>query len=288
MSGTSTLKTAPVVVPRGDVRHEMQAVLSIWTREMIRFRRDPGRMISSFAQPLLFLFVLGAGLGSIVRAGDGSVGFMTFLFPGVLGMSVLFMAAFSGISLVWDREFGFMREMLVAPISTPAILMGKALGGASVATLQSVVVLALAGFVGVPYDPLMMVELLVLLFLMAFMITALGLALSARMHQIQSAMPMVQLIITPMMFLSGALFPLSGLPAWLNVVTLLNPMTYAMEPVRAVVFDRLNVDAATRAVYDPGILWGTYQVPVLMQVGIVVVFSVLLMALAVRLFARTE
>ena len=175
---------------------------------------------------MLFLFVLGTGLSSLI-ASNGDVDFRTFLFPGVLATSVLFTAAFSGISMVWDREFGFLREMLVAPVSTTAILTGKCLGGATVATLQSLIILALAGLVGVPYNPVMMVELVGLLFLMAFMICALGLFLSARVKQVQSAMPLVQLTITPLMFLSGSLFPLSNLPGWLHVATPLNPMTYA-------------------------------------------------------------
>jgi ABC-2 type transport system permease protein len=260
----------------------------VWEREMIRFTRDPARVVSSIIQPLLFLFVLGSGLGSLMQAGTGGVDFKTFLFPGVLSMSVLFTAAFAGISMVWDREFGFLREMLVAPVSTTAILLGKCLGGASVATIQSVVVIALAGLVGVPYDPLMILELIVLLFIMSFMITALGLILASRVKQVQSAMPLVQMIITPLMFLSGALFPLSRLPAWLTVVTHLNPMTYAVEPVRSAVFDRLNMSAEARAILDPGIWWGSYQVPVLLQVGLVVVASVLLLWGAVKLFARTE
>jgi ABC-2 type transport system permease protein len=203
-------------------------------------------------------------------------------------MSVLFTAAFAGISMVWDREFGFLREMLVAPVSTASILVGKCLGGASVATIQACVLLVLAGLVGVPYDPLMMLELIVLLFLMSFMITALGLVLAARVKQVQSAMPLVQLIITPLMFLSGALFPLSRLPDWLWWVTHLNPMTYAVEPLRAAVFARLNVPDAARAVFDPGIWWGSYEVPVALQVGIVLAASAVLLGLAVRFFARTE
>ena len=255
---------------------------------MIRFRRDPARVISSVIQPLLFLFVLGGGLGSLVQQGTAGVDFKTFLFPGVLAMSVLFTAAFAGISMVWDREFGFLREMLVAPISTAAILTGKCLGGASVATLQSIVVIILAGLVGVPYDPLMILELLVLLFIMSFMITALGLVLAARVKQVQSAMPLVQMIITPLMFLSGALFPLSNLPGWLSLVTHLNPMTYAVEPVRAVVFARLDIPDAARAVLDPGIWWGSYQVPVLLQVALVAAAALILLFAAVKLFNRTE
>jgi len=279
---------AHVVVPKGGFAHEVRAALVVWEREMIRFRRDPARVISSVIQPLLFLFVLGGGLSSLVAAGTGGVDFKTFLFPGVLSMSVLFTAAFAGISMVWDREFGFLREMLVAPVSTTAILTGKCLGGATVATIQSLVVIVLAGLVGVPYDPLMIVEIIALLFIMSFMITALGLVLASRVKQVQSAMPLVQMIITPLMFLSGALFPLSRLPGWLTVVTHLNPMTYAVEPVRSAVFDRLNIPPAARAILDPGIWWGSYQVPVWLQVCLVVVAALLLLFASVKLFNRTE
>jgi ABC-2 type transport system permease protein len=236
--------------------------------------------------------VLGVGLGSLVGSGagpgGGSVKFTAFLFPGVLAMSVGFTAAFSGISMVWDREFGFLREMLVAPVSTTAIITGKCVGGATVSTVQSVVLLALAGLVGVPYDPLMMLELVGLLFLCSFMIVAFGLVLAARVKQVQSAFPLVQMIITPMIFLSGALFPLSSLPGWLTVLTHVNPMTYAVEPMRAVVFDHLNADAATRARFDPGIMWGAWHVPLWAQVVIVTGGGIVLLFAAVARFARTE
>jgi ABC-2 type transport system permease protein len=283
-----TTEVAAVRIPTGGLRHELRAASVVWQREMIRFSRDRARVVSSLVQPVLFLFVLGGGLSSIVQAGTGSVDFKTFLFPGVLATSVLFTAAFAGISMVWDREFGFLREMLVAPVSTAAILTGKCVGGATVATLQSLVLLALAGTVGVPYDVVMLIELIGLLFLMAFMITALGLLLASRVKTIQAAMPMVQLIITPLMFLSGALFPLSGLPRWLTVLTHVNPMTYAVEPMRSVVFARLDTDAATLAAFDPGIHWGDFRVSVGLQVLVVVLSCVLLLTAAVARFARTE
>ena len=283
-----TTEVAAVTIPAGGLRHELRAASVVWQREMIRFSRDRARVVSSLVQPVLFLFVLGGGLSSIVQAGSGSVDFKTFLFPGVLATSVLFTAAFAGISMVWDREFGFLREMLVAPVSTAAILTGKCFGGATVATLQSLVLLALAGTVGVPYDAVMLIELIGLLFLMAFMITALGLLLASRVKTIQAAMPMVQLIITPLMFLSGALFPLSGLPRWLTVLTHVNPMTYAVEPMRSVVFARLDTDAATLAAFDPGIQWGDFRVSVGLQVLVVVLSCVLLLTAAVARFARTE
>jgi ABC-2 type transport system permease protein len=286
MAIDSGAPVASVRVPAAGLRHQVRAATVVWQREMIRFGRDRSRIISSLIQPVLFLFVLGTGLSSLMSTGD--VDFRTFLFPGVLAMSVLFTAAFSGISIVWDREFGFLREMLVAPVGTTAILTGKCVGGATVATLQSLVILALAGLVDVPYDPVMMLELVVLLFLMAFMICALGLVLAARVKQIQSAMPLVQLTITPLMFLSGALFPLSNLPAWLKVVTTLNPMTYAVESIRSVVFDRLDLAPAVRATFDPGITWAGWPVPTLVEVAVVVVTCLVLLGLAVARFARTE
>ena len=283
-----TASVVGVRVPTAGLRHQARAAFVVWQREMIRFTKDRSRVVSSLAQPVLFLFVLGTGLSSLVSSTTGDVDFRTFLFPGVLAMSVLFTAAFAGISMVWDREFGFLREMLVAPVSTTAILLGKCLGGATVATLQSIVLLVLAGTVGVPYDPVMMLELLGLLFLMAFLITALGLVLAARVKQIQAAMPLVQLIITPMMFLSGALFPINGLPTWLSTLVHLNPMTYAVEPLRSRVFDRLDMDAASRAALDPGISWGDWAVPIGVQILVVAVCCVLLLGLAVVRFARTE
>jgi ABC-2 type transport system permease protein len=278
---------AAVHVPASGLRHQVRAATVVWQREMIRFGRDRSRIISSLIQPVLFLFVLGTGLSSLIGS-SGDVDFRTFLFPGVLATSVLFTAAFSGISMVWDREFGFLREMLVAPVSTVSILTGKCLGGATVATLQSLIILALAPLVGVPYDLVMMVELVGLLFLMAFMICALGLFLSARVKQVQSAMPLVQLTITPLMFLSGSLFPLSNLPGWLHVATTLNPMTYAVEPIRSVVFDHLELTPAARATFDPGIVWGSWHVPVPVQIAIVAATCLVLLGLAVARFARTE
>jgi ABC-2 type transport system permease protein len=287
MTATNPMPVAAVRVPATGLRHQVRAAAVVWQREMIRFGRDRSRIVSSLVQPVLFLFVLGTGLSSLI-ASNGDVDFRTFLFPGVLATSVLFTAAFSGISMVWDREFGFLREMLVAPVSTVAILTGKCLGGATVATLQSLIILALAGLVGVPYNLVMMVELVGLLFLMAFMICALGLFLSARVKQVQSAMPLVQLTITPLMFLSGSLFPLSNLPGWLHVATTLNPMTYAVEPIRSVVFDHLDLTPAAQATFNPGITWAGWQVPVPVQIAIVVGTCLVLLGLAVARFARTE
>jgi ABC-2 type transport system permease protein len=264
-----------------------RAAVVVWRRELIRFRHDQARVLALLVQPLLFLFVLGTGLAGVVRT-DGELDFRTFLFPGVLAMSVLFSAAFAGISLVWDREFGFLREMLVAPVSKASIVVGKCLGGATTATAQSMVLLLLAGLVGVPYHPLLMVELLALLFLGAFMLTALGVLLSARIRQIQTAMPVSQLIAMPMMFLSGTLFPLGDLAGWLSVLTRLNPLTYVVQPMRAAVFDHVDVPPRARSTFDPSIFWGSWQVPVGLQVLLAVGFTGAVLAAGIALFSRAD
>jgi ABC-2 type transport system permease protein len=282
---TTTVHTGRPVV--GGFAHEARAAVMVWRREMIRFQHDRARIIAMLLQPLLFLFVMGTGLASIVDTGGG-VEFTTFLFPGVLAMSVLFSAAFAGISLVWDREFGFLREMLVAPVSRSAIIVGKCLGGATAATLQSVVLLALAGLVGVPYHPVLMLQLLALLFVGAFMLTAMGVLLSARIKQIQAAMPTSQLIIMPMMFLSGALFPLANLPEWLAVLTRLNPLTYVVQPMRMAIFERLDIPASAWAALDPRITWLGWQVPVVVQVLVAVGCAGVVLVASVLAFDRTD
>lgn len=271
----------------GRFGHETRAAVMVWKREMIRFRHDSTRILAMLLQPLLFLFVMGTGLASVISA-DGAVDFRTFLFPGVLAMSVLFSAAFAGISLVWDREFGFVREMLVAPVSRASIIVGKCLGGATIATLQSAVLLVLAGFVGVPYHPVLLLELVALLFLGSFLLTAIGVLLSARIKQMQAAMPTLQLIITPMMFLSGALFPVANLPGWLSVLTKLNPLTYVVQPMRSAVYSHLDLSASGTAALGSGIDWWGWQVPPGVQASVALTCAVAVLVTAIAVFDRTD
>jgi ABC-2 type transport system permease protein len=285
---TSATPTAqPLAEVRNDLAHQVRAAWVVTRRELLRFRQDKVRMLTMLLQPLLFIFVMGTGLGSIVDTGGGT-SFRTFLFPGVLATSVLFTAAFSGISLVWDREFGFLREMMVAPISRSSIIWGKCLGGAVVATGQSLILLALVGTVNIPYSPPLLLGLIGCLFLGSLLLTALGVLLSTRIKTIQAAMPLSQILIMPMMFLSGALFPLSGLPGWLSVLTRLNPLTYVVQPMRRLVLGHLNLTAAEQHRLLPVITWFGWNVPVGVQLLSVAVFTLGLIALAARIFRTTE
>jgi ABC-2 type transport system permease protein len=286
---TTTLPPAPAALTevRSDLAHHVRATWVVTRRELLRFKQDRARMFAMLLQPLLFIFVMGTGLGSIVDTGGGT-SFRTFLFPGVLATSVLFTAAFAGISLVWDREFGFLREMMVAPISRASIIWGKCLGGAIVATGQSLVLLALVGTVGIPYAPVLLVELIGCLFLGSLFLTALGVLLSTRIKTVQGAMPMLQLLITPMMFLSGSLFPLGGLPTWLSVITRLNPLTYVVQPMRHLVLQHLDLTTAEQQRLLPALSWFGWEVPVGVQLLTVAVITAGFIGLAARMFRTTE
>jgi ABC-2 type transport system permease protein len=277
----------PLTVVRGDLSHQLRATWVVCRRELLRFGKDKARMLTMLLQPLLFIFVMGTGLGSIVDTGGGT-DFRTFLFPGVLATSVLFTAAFSGISLVWDREFGFLREMMVAPISRSSIIWGKCLGGAIVATGQSLILLALIGTVGIPYSPVLLVQLVGCLFLGSLLLTALGVLLSTRIKTIQAAMPISQMLIMPMMFLSGSLFPVSGLPDWLAVLTKLNPLTYVVQPMRHLVLEQLSLTDVERERLLPVITWFGWSVPVGVQLIAVGAITLALVALAARTFRTVE
>ncbi|MCW2608707.1 MAG: Transport permease protein [Frankiales bacterium] len=277
---------APVQLAGRGLRHEARAARVVWQRDLLRFRTDRGRIVSSFVQPLLFLFVLGKGLGASMGGGAlGGADYSTFLFPGVLATSVMFTAVFSAISIVWDREQGFLREMLVAPVSRTSIVLGKCLGGATVATLQSFVLLALAGLVGVPYDPVMLLGCVLLLFLVAFTITAFGLVLAVRVQQIQTVMPRVQLLLTPLMFLSGAFFPVSSaLPGWLHALTLANPLSYGVDALRRLVLRTTDPAAGAAS----ALRWGSTVVPVWADVLVVAGAGGALLCVAAVLFSSTE
>jgi ABC-2 type transport system permease protein len=258
----------------------LRAIKVVCHRELLRVKADRIRLVSSLAQPFLFLFVMGTGLSRLTEGSTG-VNFRTFLYPGVLAMSVLFTAMFSAMSIVWDREFGFLREMLVAPVPRSAILVGKALGAAVVATGQGVVVLILAGFAGVPYDPLMLAFLVVELFVLSFTVCSFGLVFAARIRQVQAFMGILNLMVMPLFFLSGGLYPLNNLPHWLQTVARFNPLTYAVSAMRHTVFVELDLRPSVRASLDPGLTWFGWHVPAGLCVVVVAAIGIGLLRLAI-------
>jgi ABC-2 type transport system permease protein len=282
-------ETIRVAVPERSLRHDLRAVSIVWRRELIRFRTDRLRAITSLVQPILFLFVLGTGLSRLASHGlPAGVDFRTFIYPGVLAMSVLFTAIFSAASIVWDREFGFLAEMLVAPVRRWAIVVGKCLGGATVATFQGIIFLILAGVAHVPYSPTLLLTLVGELLLLSFTLTAFGVMMAARIKQIQAFMALTQMFVLPLFFLSGALYPLNGLPAWLTVLTRIDPLTYAVDPMRHAVFAHLSINPLALHALSPGITWDGWLVPIGLSLAMVAVMGAAMLAIAIAEFRKTE
>ena len=287
---TVTTATDPirVRVPARGIRHDLRAIKVVMHRELIRFWQDRMRIVVALVQPVLFLFVLGTGLSSLTSAGAGGVDLRTFMFPGVLAMSVMMPAMFSAGSIVFDREYGFLREMLVAPVSRSAIVVGKCLGGALVSTCQGLLVLALAPVVGISYSAGWMLAVVAQLVVLSFTLTAFGVLAAGRIKSFQGFMALVNMIMMPMLFLSGAMFPLSGLPLWLQGLTHVNPLTYAVDAVRRTVFDNVTISDAARQVLVPGVSWGGWQVPLVIEVAVVLALGVAVLLAAILQFRRTD
>ncbi|MGB2710635.1 MAG: ABC transporter permease [Conexibacter sp.] len=288
MSATTAGTTAPprVRVASGSVRADLRGIKVVWQRELIRFWRDRLRIVTSLLQPMIFLFVLGGGLSQVASGGTQGVDLRTFMFPGALAMAVVFTAMFSAASVVWDREYGFLREMLVAPVRRGSIVLGKCLGGATVAGFQGVLVMALAPLVHVPYSAAMVAEVLALQLLLAFMITAFGVMAAVRIKQMQAFMALMQMIVMPLVFISGALFPLGGLPGWLTVLNRLDPLTYAVDPIRRAVFKPLELSDSAREALVPGVTWFGWPVPVGVEVLVVVATALAMLGVAILQFRR--
>jgi ABC-2 type transport system permease protein len=268
----------------------LRAIYIIWYRDIVRFRRDRARLVASLAQPLLYLLIFGTGLSSALSGSSGAFGgagstsglsYVQFIFPGIIGMAVLFSAIFGAMSIVWDREFGFLKEVLVAPIDRSAVAVGKALGGATQAMIQGLVLLVLAPLIGIDLSITMILALVPLTFVLAFSLSALGVAIASRMKSMQGFQMIMTFLMMPMFFLSGALFPLQGLPSWMNVLTRLDPAAYGMDPLRRVVLqtslppaivDRMGID-----------LFGTI-LPVPAEAAVLLAFGALMLWVAIRNF----
>ena len=210
----------------------MNAIYILWLRELKRYTRSRAMMVASLGQPLLYLLVLGFGLGPVFqRAGNGN--YIQFVAPGVIGMSVLFTSVFSGIGLLWDRQFGFLKETLVAPVPRITVMIGKTLGGATVATIQGLIVLVICLIVGFrPVNWLMLPVAIFFMILTAVVFAGLGMAIGSQLQDMQGFQLIMNFLVMPIYFLSGALFPLSGLPRVLSFFTRIDPLSYGIDALR--------------------------------------------------------
>jgi ABC-2 type transport system permease protein len=271
-----------------DLRKEFLGAYTVWYREVLRFFTDRSRIFGAIAQPVLFLAVLGGGISSAINglsASGGPLGaaaanlgsgfnYLAFLFPGILGMSVLFTSIMSAISIVWDREFGFLKEVLVAPVSRTSVAIGKIAGGSTVAMAQGALILLLSPLVGVKVSVLEVVSLLLLMLLLAAVMSSLGLLIASRQKTMEGFQVIMQFVILPMLFLSGAFFPLTK-GSWVTTIARFIPVTY-------------GVDALRQTVLPASVMVNFRIAPVGFEIAVLFGFFVLFLVPAVILFSKQD
>jgi len=287
---------APKVAPRApapiDTRAaSLRAIYIIWYRDILRYWRDRWRLVASLAQPLLFLVVFGSGLSSSLGSGGvfgsrGGLSYIQFVFPGIIGMSILFTAIFGAMSIVWDREFGFLKEVLVAPIDRWAVAIGKALGGTTQAMIQGLILLVLAPLVGVKLSLLTILAIVPLAAVLAFGLSAFGVMLASMMKSLQGFQVVMNFLMMPMFFLSGALFPLTNLPSWMTFLTRIDPASYGIDPLRRVVLSNSGLSSA--AIDRLGLTINGHVLPIPLEAGIMFAFGIVLLGVAVVMFQRRD
>ena len=212
--------------------NNLRGVYIIWYRDILRFWHDKMRMAGSISFPLLFLFVFGSGLSARMGFFGDGFDFTQFMFPGVLGMTVLMSSFMAGVSVVWDREFGFLKEVLVAPINRAAVAVGKTLGAATIALLQGVIILIFAPLIGISLSAETVLTLLPLMFLLAASLGSMGILLATRINSMEAFQAVMQMLMFPIVFLSGVFFPMEGLPSWMSILVKINPATYGIAAIR--------------------------------------------------------
>jgi ABC-2 type transport system permease protein len=271
----------------GTYADQLRVAAMVWRRELIRYRRTRTRVLTGLVQPLLFLFVFGFGLEDLVGVHSG-FDFKKFVFPGVVAMSVVSTAIFSAISIVWDREFGFLREMLAAPVRRSAIVLGKVAGGATIATAQGTVMLALGPLIGVRLTAGTVVAVIGIEAVMAVALTAFGVFVGSRIQKIEGFQVMMQAVLLPLLFLAGLMFPLGRLPQWLTILTRVDPLTYVIAPLRSELLDVQHLPPAVVARFPSDVTLFGHPLSNAADLGIAAFFTVLFYALAVRGFSQAR
>ncbi|MEK6949018.1 MAG: ABC transporter permease [Nanoarchaeota archaeon] len=246
----------------------MRKIYILWLREIKKYLRSKSRVIGTLGMPLLFLFVLGFGLNSALKVNETN--YINFIFPGVIAMAVLMNSMFSGISVIWDKQFGFMKEMLVAPVSRTVIMIGKTLGGATTAVFQGLIIFLIALIAGVNF-PSIYGLLIALLFmaLIGIAFTSLGVSFASRMEDMQAFPIIMNFVVMPLFFLSGALFPLDQVPNALKIIAMINPLTYGVDALR---FGFIGVS----------------HFPILLDLAVLSGFCVFMIAAGAYLFNKME
>lgn len=255
------------------MRNDLYAIYVVVAREVIKFVRERGRLLSTLARPLLWLFLVGGGMSRLVSP-DMGIPYMQFIFPGIIGMTILFSSIFSSISIIWDKEFGFMKEMLVAPISRFSIVIGKALSGTVVSTLQAMMILLFFPFVGLKLNFFQILSILSISIILSFCIASLGILIASFYENIESFSVIMNFIVMPMFFLSGAMYPVKILPPFISFFTKLNPLTYGIDALKHMTFE------------DKGLL--SHDFPLELNIAVIILSSIIFVFIAANVFERKK
>jgi ABC-2 type transport system permease protein len=253
---------------------QWRPVYVICLREFKKFFREKSRLLGTLARPVLWLFVVGNGMNSLIRPQAG-FSYLQFIFPGMIGMTILFSSIFSSISIVWDREFGFMKEMLVAPISRLSIVIGKALSGTLLSVAQAIIILILTPFLGIHLTLMQFIEVTAVSILVSFCITSMGILIAARLTSFDGFNIIMNFLVMPMFFLSGAMYPVSSMPPALRHLTHINPLTY-------------GIDAFKHVLLKNGTPPLGPEFPLALDILIVTAVSVVMLTLAALSFRRKD
>lgn len=250
-----------------------KAIYVIIFREFKRFLRQRGRLVATIARPLIWLFIVGSGFTRLIDVKTGA-NYIQFILPGIIGMTILFSSIFSTISVVWDREFGFLREMLVAPVSRVTIVFGKLLSGTALSVMQGSVLLLVAPFLGLRFGPVEFVLMVVLMALVALAVTSLGLFIASFLTSLEGFNVIMNFIVLPMFFLSGALYPVGSLPPFLRAFVYINPLCFGIDS-----FKHVLLPGAGRLVPE---------FPILVDIAYVMVFAVIFTFLSAIVFEKRK
>ncbi len=251
---------------------EIRGLYTLWLREIKRFIRDRARVVISFVQPLLWLVVFAGGFGARILI--SGTDYQQYLFPGIIGQTLLFTAMFMGISVIWDKEFGFMKEILVSPVSRFTIFIGKMLGDSTATLLQGVIVFAFGFILGIPFNPLTLIVALPIMLLIIIGLVSVGLIIASFMGSLENFGAIQTFINLPLFFLSGALFPVSGAgtPEWLRIASTFDPLTYGIDALRTVIL---------------GSAWTPLQ-PLYINIGVICIFDAVMIGVGTWAFSRMK
>jgi ABC-2 type transport system permease protein len=270
-----------------------QGIWVVAYRELLRFFTERTRFFSSLFMPLIFLVIFGAGFNNIVGNLVPGVDFLKFVYPGIIAQTVLQSSIFSGLSIVWDREFGFLKEILVAPLGRSGIVLGKAAGSAVIALMQAIIMLIIAPIVGISVTPLMVAQLIPVVILISFSLSGLGVLIASRMRSQQGFQLIMQIVIFPLMFLSGVFFPVNTVPGWMSVITKINPLTYGVDAIRQIFLGKeitalRGIPGQIQTESPIGVTVFGHTMTAVEDMIVVVAIGAILMTLAIWSFSRQE